>query len=424
MEFGSVHSRSGIIETPLLTLHSSTASTTDTIISVLETAPQAKNETRTNHATSLNAIFTHDVEESVVPPKISAHDIFASFEEVKDVNFGDAITSRHWMYVVVLGLGVLLWRPCRISFRDVMQNALMVLVLCLLSATAVATLRANSVVDTAAHLALSLGLILQVIGFLVGAYSTSRRLRRRCKLYENEAYYPGFCAALACITITVVAIGAASFIFFRAQQSLAWLVFPVLSTLLSIGIGAASSFIFMDAFCANAILKEAINQLRSTMPVDPIVIETIANEVNCIVNNGFITNSAVTVVALMNVVIIFVIVVTARVNLNIVMGQAFVWLSKEVIFAVAILYSVACVNETSDELNREVGVQYFKLDAKNLANRQRLDELSQVLQYLMSNPVRFPIAGMILTRKDVALRFGIWGFGLLLSGVARVNWTE
>jgi hypothetical protein len=198
----------------------------------------------------------------------------------------------------------------------------------------------------------------------------------------------------------------------------------LLGTFLSLGIGATTSFVLLDAFSAEVVLKQLIRYVRSAEPFDPETVHTVVNEVHRIVTTGAVTNSVITVVALANVTIIFALGIFTRGNLSLVVGISFIWLSKEFVYAVAILYSIACVNETSTELVSEIGIQFSKLDANDPDGRRSLLEMNQVLQYLISNPVKFPILGMVLTRKDVAFRFGIWAFGLLLSGITRVNWAE
>jgi hypothetical protein len=425
LELGNAHNRSSIIETPMLPLHSPVAQTN--VQKGVQTAPDEREGI--NPAISMNTIFS-DIDEEAVPHTRTTltEDMLASFEEVKDGSFGEVIMSRHWVYIVFLGLGGLLWDPCRdldnISPRAVMQNALMVVILLALSIVPGLSVENDflSGFDYPSQIAVSSALFVQVIEIGIATFFVVRRLQCKCRSYE-ATIYPAACVATLKCVVTSSCLVLAGIYILVGNISRGWHAFLYV-TFSSAGIGGTTSFVFLDAFAADAALKQFIHSLRLRGPFDPETVHTVVNEVHHIVSNGFITNSVVTTVALFNVIIVFALGVFTRGNLSLVVGLALVWLSKELVFAVAILYSIACVNETSTELVSEVGIQFAKLDAQDPNGRRCLLEMNQVLQYLLSNPVNFPILGMVLSRKDVAFRFGIWAFGLLLSGITRVNWAK
>jgi glucan phosphoethanolaminetransferase (alkaline phosphatase superfamily) len=145
MELGSHRDRSIIVDTPLLPLHSSAART-----HVEEGPREAPSENGINSAISMNTIFS-DIDEEAVPRirTTLTEDMLASFEEIKDVSFGELLMSQHWVYVVFLGVGGLLWKPCgdiqSISLWAVLQNILMVMVLVALSVLAAVAVYTYSV---------------------------------------------------------------------------------------------------------------------------------------------------------------------------------------------------------------------------------------------------------------------------------------
>jgi hypothetical protein len=81
------------------------------------------------------------------------------------------------------------------------------------------------------------------------------------------------------------------------------------------------------------------------------------------------------------------------------------------------LYSAARANEQYYALVHSLGQVVETSKLSQLADNQ---QHSFALQALIARPVQFPLVGLCLTRKDVIVRFSLFIFSLLLSGVKNV----
>jgi hypothetical protein len=165
--------------------------------------------------------------------------------------------------------------------------------------------------------------------------------------------------------------------------------------------GINFQFLLADAHYGYTVLKKmatgAEGHLLSLRDVD-----FVRAQVNRVVDRGYFSATSLMACALINMFCIFIIVLLLGYS-DALLFDFFALFFKEIVFALIGLCFVAFVNEASREcvcvLGRRLAAQ------RNLSAHDM--RISLILQSLQSCPIEFSLVHMVLTRKDIAVRFEI-----------------
>lgn len=127
------------------------------------------------------------------------------------------------------------------------------------------------------------------------------------------------------------------------------------------------------------------------------------------------SNNIVMCIAVMNVLVVFLIMVISE---EIFSHVVFIILliasmSKEVLYTLIGFWYVALVNEKVIELTRHIS-----LNAANIDDPERSLNNLKLFSISVTDPISFPLATMVFTRRDVWNRFLIWLVGIFI-GISR-----
>jgi hypothetical protein len=227
------------------------------------------------------------------------------------------------------------------------------------------------------------------------------------------------------LKVTVVALAVSFFlsVFFVLGFSLEslgdFLAVFGFQVLLAPSVGGSFYFMLLDAYSALARIEDLTRMVQNNGSLTLREVKAARLSVHAIVSLGFIPNSVVMATALCNVAATFVFVILRGYfpSEGVMLVMITIAFSKEIIVALVGLWIIGQVNEASTRLAVVVtNHMTMKVLEESLEAGQ---SLAMVLNSLQADPIKFPITGMVLTRKDVALRFGLWLFGILLSSAER-----
>jgi hypothetical protein len=342
-----------------------------------------------------------------------------SFEEA-DETLADAIWRTNRCCYVIFALTGLIWTRQKIPL--IVYNVIMLLCVPISSVAYLAVVVSHPQLQSfnlPTAVCLGTAVLMQYSGLLVCTYLNALRLNAKYKKYELSAHRQTMTAT---VLTTLVALGVTlvSLPFGLSEASIAvryrGTAF-VMFVLECVMFGANMHFLFVDAQVSFDIISALINSVNQKKQYSIATLETIKSEVQRIVNAGYIANTALISTALSNVLIAFIMFILL--NDATVLWLMVSYLFKEVIVAFMGLYYVACVNELDSKLDVACGQSIRTASVDKTQSTERKLELSMSVQYLQLERFKFPMVGMVLTRKDVALRFSIWLFGILISAASK-----
>jgi hypothetical protein len=267
------------------------------------------------------------------------------------------------------------------------------------------------------HYVLLCAVVVQSIGVSVGTVLNVRRLRRKYYNDQVVAFNSAQKSTWLSILIAFTGMFTIPAIDLSLKNTVTGLVFIIcIPSVVQNGINI--QFVLADSNLARCLVRDLVQKVRKGESVSLLEIKCLRNKVHRIVDESFYATTAVMLAALSNLLCLFVLVVFVdRSNVVLVLFQSCLFLFKEIIFAIVGLYFASLVNEAAAELTWEIGEKLTYVDL-NSFNDSR--QMSFVLHSLQACPIQFPIVGMVLKRKDVALRVGLWVFSVLLSLFAKI----
>jgi hypothetical protein len=279
----------------------------------------------------------------------------------------------------------------------------------------------NTILSEPLSFALAVAVTIQFVGILVCVYCSAIRLNTRYRVYELQLHRRTITATVA----TTICSFAISVIFLpfalpQASSSVLAIICGCFAAECII-FGGGLHFLFVDVAAASAMLQSLRMNVSKGDSISVESIEKVRSEINRIVHAGYTVNTALIATALCNVFValaLFILVSDISILFLIVS-----YMFKEVIVAVVGLYRVACVNELYFALVDSFGGLISRSTARSseiaTSDDRKLINLCLTFQYLQSRPIKFPLVGLVLTRKDVILRFSIWFFGIFVSSLSK-----
>jgi hypothetical protein len=279
----------------------------------------------------------------------------------------------------------------------------------------------------------AIALILQLIGIIITSYLNVRRLSRKCRICEVGLLKESVSAVVG-MAIVVVSCDLIVLLKTRSlssRGSIASLNFCVwfgieMSVLL---LGASLAFMILDAMFVEKLLQKLIQQLDDRCSIKFGSLEEVRAMTTSVVDGGFVMNTTLISVALFNVLTAFVISVFSSLSTDSLVINLFYVSFREIAAAMVGLYYVAKANEANNRLVGrlaiDVGLCCKSFDISNVLESPAQVEalrLNILLNNLTAVPIRFPLVGMVLTRRDVFVRFGLWCIGVLI-GIVRNKFT-
>jgi hypothetical protein len=260
-----------------------------------------------------------------------------------------------------------------------------------------------------------LTIVTQGAGTAVAQYSNARKLRSVYRLYRPQimstasppAVVMGAVTGLMCFSIVSISHqhGIMNFKY----------VTGISTFLLSLIVGANAFFVIGDAFTVRYIFTEVVGAFDSGL-VNVSSVDKARKEILLVINGSVVASSALIGSAIANILLAFAYSVLWSADISISINFLIAILGKEFVAAAVCLYVVAEVNEMYDTLVARVGEALADECSKHDGtSTEKATQLVYLLNSLQANPIIFPLVGMTLRRKDVLLRFSIWGFGVLLS---------
>jgi hypothetical protein len=249
-------------------------------------------------------------------------------------------------------------------------------------------------------------LLLQSAGIVLSTYWNSVRLSRKASSMELNSFWSTQSTSVVSVAVAIVATFLIPGMLAHSVLHEALLLLP--SILVN---GINIQFLLADATVAFELLRKVTRQARSGNIAFQDV-ELVRLKISEIVENGFLPTTAIMATALGNILCFFVIAVIREQETIEIVVYFFLVFFKEIVFAIVGLYYAACVNEAVQELKYTLGLK--------LSVPSNCSHVSPILHYLQVCPINFPVCGMVLTRKDVAIRFAVWVFGVVVSFVARL----
>lgn len=261
-------------------------------------------------------------------------------------------------------------------------------------------------------------LCIQYIGILVSTFKNAVRMQSMFVAQEVEHHKNAF-SANVCTTVVAI-LPSILLVPFALPQAprYAWAIAIIMFVCECLNIGGNMHFLCVDARMAlSKLLKNAATSKNTDVDL-PITVESVENvrkEVHAIVSRGLVPNNALMITALSNVGAAFALFIIAD-DVN-VLCMIVCFLFKEVIVAVVGLVHVALVNEAYHSVIGALGDRMFQhcCSEKGSQSAEHKLQLCLTFQNLQAKPITFPLSGMVLTRREVAFRFGMWLFGVILS---------
>jgi hypothetical protein len=251
-------------------------------------------------------------------------------------------------------------------------------------------------------------LLFQSAGIMLSSYFNSTRLRRKHSANEMAAFKSMQLASS--ISVAVVIIGTIAYPCTVASRDPIVFIMAFLPQLI-VG-GANVHFLLTDARYTQTCIYKLIDMATAGQHITIADVKLVHTRVQRIVSDGSLPATAIMSTALVNLLCLFAATVLYAGNELEVVYYFFVLFFKEIVFAVVGLYYAGCANEASRELIRVLGARIL---AQPSSESLESAHIIPILNSLQACPIEFPVVGMVLTRKDVAFRFSIWCFGVLLS---------
>lgn len=171
----------------------------------------------------------------------------------------------------------------------------------------------------------------------------------------------------------------------------------------------AAALFFVSTDCSIALfLLEELNMQRELQLLTFEQYDLTRKEIKSIQASSSWINNAVVVVALVNIVAIFLLIIlvgpnSAEVGYEIVLIS---FLVKEIPFPMIVYWKVAQVNEKASQFQSDLAsMRWVDGDAERVA----------ICQNVQANPICMSLAGMKLKRMDLVWQFGAWLLALGIS---------
>jgi hypothetical protein len=166
-------------------------------------------------------------------------------------------------------------------------------------------------------------------------------------------------------------------------------------------------FIYVDVIACKKLLLEAVSQVKENQ-LTPIKFRHIREMFNTRVQQASLSNNNLITVALLNMLCVTLVLIVSTSVFDDLSLALFIlaFMIREVIFTVVVFWEIAKVNELSIQLTEEIG-HYRELSNDDTEKQMKL------FMNAFSKPITFPLAGMVLTRKDIIFRLILWAIALL-----------
>jgi hypothetical protein len=175
-------------------------------------------------------------------------------------------------------------------------------------------------------------------------------------------------------------------------------------------------FLLADAHYAHTLLmKMATKVNEASFSLHDV--DFVRTEVSRVLDKGFISATSLMVCALVNLACFLIVVLLFAFDQ---LNDFFIFFFREIVFALVGLYFVACANEASKHCTYILGRRLTAGHVPStVPSTVEVTRISIILQSLQSCPVEFSLVSMVLTRKDILVRFGLWLAAVTLSFVSR-----
>jgi hypothetical protein len=254
----------------------------------------------------------------------------------------------------------------------------------------------------------------QAVAVILSNVRNGFRLRLRCNAGEITSFQKVRLPTLISVFLAVIGTVLVPFSLHDGHE-LAILttgVFVPLAIVNAINL----QFLLADAHYANTLLMKMAT-IASETSFSLHDVDFVRAEVSRIVDKGFVSATSLIVCALVNLACFLIIVLLFAFDQ---LNDFFVYFFREIVFALMGLYYVACANEAAKHCMYMLGRQ---LTAGHLPSTilstAEVTRISIILQSMQSCPIEFSLVSMVLTRKDVVVRFGLWLAAVVLSLVSR-----
>jgi hypothetical protein len=257
----------------------------------------------------------------------------------------------------------------------------------------------------------------QTVGFTV----IFMQSRKKCLSYypnklEIQLYYESlsitYVVFLFCLLLTLVLV--VDWIFFPEIVTISWVYAPILISLLmqSLLISGSLLYLFVDGKCISAVIDRIdLTIIHSDCP-NLEAYETLYQDILDRVSKASIYYNIIMITAILD--IIGLLVCSFFFSLDYLLIPVAV-IMKEVIYCVFGFWCVANVNEKAQKLIKRAGSSTTS-NKKNLSRDMEKRMLRmELFGLLYAKPISFPLAGMVLTRKDVIIRTSIWSLGFAIG---------
>jgi hypothetical protein len=341
------------------------------------------------------------------------------FEDAKDSFQNSIATVSSSAYLLLCCCG-LVWKDWN-GVGNFMHNLVMAW-FCFLGPLAPAAQLANSGSSerTNAPIRHEAARFIQYVGLAISTYFNARRLSSRCRRYEVD----NMCLTVPITTKTIIcAIVCTVIPALPIYNDVPGDLFAVIIALLIIFIfflGGNLQFMLTDAESSHQILQNLTKRLARNGSVSLVEVQVARKEIERIVDNGNAANTAIMATALINVLCVFIVSILLNAGVFGLIEVSCLVFFKEVIVAMVGLYWIASVNDESQRFVKLVGES---LTTRRLLRELDVDQITDmtiILHSLQTNPIRFQITGMVITRREVAFRFSAWLFGTVLSAVSKL----
>jgi hypothetical protein len=259
----------------------------------------------------------------------------------------------------------------------------------------------------------------QVVSICVSSWANIHRLNSKCSKFElsehSKTLYLTFTTGA---TAAILSVACVPFMQTAVYGSTDWLMMGyVMSAMFAmcVCLAANSHFLFVDAKVVSALVSCLTYRLSTYNSLNVEDVSKVRKIVSKTVKVGFVGSSALIGVALLNVGVSFGLFIFVEDTAALLTIAAY--FLKEVVIAAFGLYYAACANEQYYSVIRTLG---RICETPKLSQLTDNHQNSNSLQVLIARPIQFPLVGLSLTRKDVIVRFSLYLFSMLLSGVKNV----
>ena len=189
---------------------------------------------------------------------------------------------------------------------------------------------------------------------------------------------------------------------------------------LLLGLLGSSAMISVNLFFLLVDAKVCMSLLSTLVSQDIVTLDeykAVKQEIDDRISKNQLNNTIVMTVAIGNVMIVllmFIIDEHVASKLEIIL-ELIAGMSREILYVLIGFWYVALVNEKSLELRMKLSEKVLQTKSDDIEGK---GHLVTVLAVTNANPISFPLAGMVLTRKDIIFRFILWLIGLFI-GIAR-----